>query len=40
MKYEEIVKQKIENIKQKVKEGKDVLVLSIESSCDDRCEKW
>lgn len=35
MKYEEIVKQKIENIKQKVKEGKDVLVLSIESSCDE-----
>ena len=35
MKYEEIVKQKVLKIQQKAKEGKDVLVLAIESSCDE-----
>lgn len=35
MKYEEIVKQKVKEIQQKAKEGKDVLVLAIESSCDE-----
>lgn len=35
MTYEEIVKQKVLDIKQKVKSGKDVLVLAIESSCDE-----
>jgi len=35
MKYEEIVKQKVLEIQQKVKDGKDVLVLAIESSCDE-----
>lgn len=35
MKYEEIAKQKVLEIQQKVKDGKDVLVLAIESSCDE-----
>jgi N6-L-threonylcarbamoyladenine synthase len=35
MKYEEIVKEKLKEIKQKKLEGKDIFVLSIESSCDE-----
>lgn len=35
MKYEEIAKQKVSEIQQKAKYGKDVLVLAIESSCDE-----
>ena len=35
MKYSEIVKQKVEDIRQKAKDGKDVFILSIESSCDE-----
>ena len=35
MEYKDIVKQKVEQIIKKAHEGKDVLVLSIESSCDE-----
>lgn len=35
MEYKEIVKQKLNQIKQKAKESKDILVLAIESSCDE-----
>ncbi|MBR4124353.1 MAG: tRNA (adenosine(37)-N6)-threonylcarbamoyltransferase complex transferase subunit TsaD, partial [Clostridia bacterium] len=35
MKYEEIAQQKVSEIQQKAKDGKDVLVLAIESSCDE-----
>ena len=35
MKYAEIVKQKVLEIQQKAKDGKDILVLGIESSCDE-----
>ena len=35
MEYAEIVKEKIELIKQKAKQNKDILVLAIESSCDE-----
>lgn len=34
-KYEDIVKQKVLDIQQKVKEKKDIYVLGIESSCDE-----
>ena len=33
--YSEIAKQKVLEIQQKVKDGKDILVLGIESSCDE-----
>ena len=35
MKYEEIVKQKVKDIQQKVKNNQDIYVLAIESSCDE-----
>src|SRR5574344_1051239 len=35
MEYKDIVKEKINKILQKQKEGKDILVLAIESSCDE-----
>ena len=35
MKYEEIVKQKVKEIQEKVKNKQDVYVLAIESSCDE-----
>ena len=35
MKYEDIVKQKVLEIQKKAKDGKNILVLAIESSCDE-----
>lgn len=35
MSYKEIVKEKLKQIKQKLSENKDILVLAIESSCDE-----
>ena len=35
MEYSEVVKEKLKIINQKVKEGKDIFVLAIESSCDE-----
>ena len=35
MEYKDIVKQKIEQIKQKACQNKDILILAIESSCDE-----
>ena len=35
MTYQEIVKQKVKQIQEKVKNGQDILILAIESSCDE-----
>lgn len=35
MEYQEIVKQKVKEIQKKVQDGQDVLILAIESSCDE-----
>ena len=35
MSYEEIVKEKIKDINEKLKQNKDILILAIESSCDE-----
>ncbi len=35
MEYQEIVKQKVKEIQKKVQNGQDVLILAIESSCDE-----